>query len=171
MRRRNSCIFLSVMALLLLSWTFAAAERTIPMPQERSTPWGTSLLGSDDQRRYEPVDINPRYRYAVPPRHYPPPYYFYYPHYEQEKRWYEEDLPIPAGRVVMLVDPIQAQVFVNGYAIQRQADLTYEAGLLHGKHQIEVKADGYAPYQQAVNIQGGEMIRLTIRLEKDETSY
>ncbi len=97
-------------------------------------------------------------------KYYPPPCYYYYPYCEREKRWYEEELPIPAGRVVLLVHPVQAQAFANGYPLKRQADLTYDAGLLQGEHQIEVAADGYVTYRRVVDIQGGELIRLTIRL-------
>ncbi len=167
MRPRSSCILVLMLILLVAGWSVAGAERIKP-PQERSTTWGTSSFGTDDPRRYEPVDIYPRYRYPFPLRYYPPPYY-YYPYYEREKRWYEGDLPIPAGRVMLLVDPVQAQVYINGYPLQRQADLTYEAGLLEGEHRIEVMAQGYVTYRRTVDIYGGDMFRLTIRLDKEET--
>lgn len=171
MKLRSNCITLLVLLLIGAGWTVAAAERIKTPPQERSTTWGTYKFGADDSRRYEPVDIYPRYRYSHPSRYYLPPYYYYYPYYEREKRWYEGDLPIPAGRVMLLVEPLQAQVYVNGYPLQRQADLTYEAGLLKGEHQIEVTAQGYLAYRRTVQIHGSELIRLTIRLLEEDSPH
>ena len=122
-----------------------------------------------------PVKVIPggKFHPPYPPAHpgwppYPPyyhPYYGYYPYYEPEKRWYEEEPPTPAGRLMLLVEPVQAEVLVDGYPLQRHPDLSYEVGLLQGEHRVEVSAEGYEPYQRTVDIQGGERISLTIRLK------
>lgn len=96
-----------------------------------------------------------------------PPHLIYPPYYEPRKPWYEDEPPIPAGRLMLLVDPVEAQAYLNGYPLQRHPDLSYEVGLLQGEHQIEVKAEGYVRYNKTVNIQGGERVSLTIRLERN----
>lgn len=118
-------------------------------------------------RIYPDGRFYPGKRHYFYPPYYPYPYHFYPRHLEPGKPWYEDIQPIPAGRVVLYVDPVHAKAFVNGYPLQRHADLTYEIGLLQGEHHVQVKADDYLPYERSIEIQGGELIRLTIRLEKE----
>lgn len=101
------------------------------------------------------------------PGYFPPPYFIYPPHYEPNKPWYREEGPTPAGRLVLMVDPLQAQVLVNGYPLQRHPDLSYDVGLLQGEYQVEVTAEGFVPYTRSVEIRGGDRIHLNIRLEKE----
>jgi hypothetical protein len=113
--------------------------------------------------------------YPVAPPGWPPfppyyhPYYGYYPFYEPEKHWYQEEPPTPAGRLMLLVDPIQAEAFVDGYPLQRHPDLSYAVGLLEGEHRVEVTAEGYESYHRTMDIKGGERISLTIRLKPKAT--
>lgn len=107
-----------------------------------------------------PKPVEPPYYYP-----YPPPYQ-YHPYYPPERPWYEKEMPIPAGRVMLLVEPMQAEVFVNGYPLKRHPDLSYEVSLLEGEHQIEITAEGYGIYRRSIEIRGNERIRLTIRLEQ-----
>lgn len=81
--------------------------------------------------------------------------------------WFDDEILIPAGRLHLLVDPVHAQAFVDGYPLERNPDLSYEVGLLEGEHQVEITAEGYAPFQQTVTIKGGRMLRLNIRLERE----
>lgn len=117
--------------------------------------------------RFYPPDRHPYYRHPGGKHYLYPPYYpyVYTPYFEPEKPWYQEEQPIPAGRVFFLVEPIQAEAFVNGRLLQRHPDLSYEIGLLQGEHELEIKAGGFESYRRKIEIRGGEMIHLTIRLE------
>lgn len=145
---------------------------------ERSHAWGPDPGGIIFDHPYPPPIIYyypppgdpgwPCYHHpGSPPYLHHPPHYGYPPYYEPERPWYEGEPPVPAGRVVLLVDPVQAEAFVNGYPLQRHPDLSYEVGLLQGEHQLMITAEGYAPFQQTVRIRGGERLRLTIRLERN----
>jgi hypothetical protein len=72
----------------------------------------------------------------------------------------------PAGRVLLLVNPVDAEVYVDGVRLQQQADLSYEIGLLAGPHRVEVKKDGYKTYSQHLEIVPGSSLYLPIGLEK-----
>jgi hypothetical protein len=165
-----------------------AAEKELEhsrLPSERSHPWdpGPGKVVLD----YHPPPVlyyypfpgvhspPPGYPIWSPQHHYPdlryhhpysPPFYGYPPGYEPEIPWYEDEPPVPAGRVLMLVEPMQAEVTVNGYSLQRHPDLSYQVSLLQGEHRLEVTAEGYLPFQRSVLIQGGEQLRLTIRLQQ-----
>lgn len=95
-----------------------------------------------------------------------PPYYCYPPHYRPNIPWYEKELPESAGRLSILVDPVRAKVYVDGYSLERHEDLAYEAGLLSGEYKVIVEAEGYKTHEENVRIRGGERVRLSIRLER-----
>ena len=143
-----------------------------PKAPERPHTWGSDPGGIIYDSYYPPVVLHPPYKHPrVQPYYYPQcqqPYHYYSPYYEPEKPWYEDDLPIPAGRVMLLVNPVDAKAFVNGHPLQRHADLSYEAGLLKGKYDLEVRAEGYETYNREVEIRGGEVIRLSIQLKADQ---
>jgi len=92
----------------------------------------------------------------------------YLPHYEPDPLlpWIDDRTLLPAGRLLLLADPVHAQAFVDGYPLERNSDLSYEVGLLEGEHQVEVTAEGYTPFQDTVLIRGGRVLRLNIRLER-----
>jgi hypothetical protein len=142
-----------------------------PVQPERPHTWGPDPGTVIYDGYYPPYIIYPPYQRHGSPHYYHPPYpppYFVYPppYYEPETPWYKDEMPIPAGRVVLLVDPLDAEVFVNGLPLGRNNDLSFEAGLLQGNYEVEVKADGYQTQRRKVEIRGGEIIRLTIRLDK-----
>ncbi len=143
-----------------------------PIPPGRPHTWGSDPGGVIYDGYYPPFIVYPRYGHPQAPHRYhplyPPPYRFYPPYYEPEKPWYKDEMPVPAGRVMLLVDPLHAEAFVNGHPLPRHPDLSYEAGLLKGEYIIMVSAEGYETYNRTVEIRGGEMIRLTIRLEQNE---
>jgi|GEM_PF-2344792 len=143
-----------------------------PTAPERRHTWGPDPGGIIYDRYYPPVIPYPPYKHPrVQPYYYRqchPPFHYYPPYYEPEKPWYEDDLPIPAGRMMLLVDPVDAKALVNGYPLKRHPDLSYEAGLLKGKYDLEVRADGYETYVREVEIRGGERIHLTIKLKKEQ---
>lgn len=129
--------------------------------------WGTDPDGVIYEGYYPPPDC--RYRRSWDHRHLPYycPYLVYPYYYEPARPWYEKDAPIAAGRLQIMVEPVQARAFINGYPLGRHPDLTYEIGLLEGEHHLEVKADGFVTHERTINIQGGQRLRLTIRLDRD----
>ncbi|MDF1615497.1 PEGA domain-containing protein [Desulfurivibrio dismutans] len=111
----------------------------------------------------------PHYHHpGAPPyyRPYYPPFPGYPPYYQRETPWYEEPPPLPAGRLRLLVEPVQAQATINDYPLQRHPDLSFEVGLLPGDYLLQVSAEGYEPQQRQVRIKGGERIHLTVSLER-----
>lgn len=109
----------------------------------------------------------------VPPYPYDPsyrpytwsPYYAPYPSYPPVPEAPREYQLIPAGRLMILTDPVSAEVSVDGVSLQRQSDLSYEVGLLEGRHRVEVRAEGYQAYDKEIKISGGRRVLLTVRLE------
>ena len=189
MKRCMNLVIVSIAAVLLLLPTIGqGGERVWGSPEdlekmrpERPYTWGSDPGGVIYDRRYPPPGVYPYYVVPAPPpyyRHphmpYPPyapqhpPYYAYPPYHEPEVPWYRGEAPIPAGRVSVLVDPLDAEVFIDGHPIGRRPDLTYEAGLLQGRYTVEVRAEGYEPYEKNIAVRGGEVISMTIRLKKDQ---
>jgi hypothetical protein len=72
----------------------------------------------------------------------------------------------PAGRVLILVNPVDAEVYVDGVRLQQRSDLSYEVGLLAGPHRVDVKKDGYRPYSRKVDVAPGGGLYLPIGLEQ-----
>lgn len=104
---------------------------------------------------------------------YPPPSYWYYPYPYYPWPPSPADYPpaseprsqlIPAGRLLVMVDPVDAEVFVDGLRLRQNNDLSYEVGLLVGKHTLMVRAEGYDSYEEAVDVPGGQHVFRTIRL-------
>ena len=108
--------------------------------------------------------------YAAP--YYYAPYPYYYPWggprsvYGPSEGDFGGDAVIPAGRLVLLVDPVTADVFVDGRKLNPRNDLTYQVGLLVGPHEVEVKADGFRAYKNTVDLQAGRRMVLTVRLNR-----
>ncbi len=140
---------------------FHDPEKMLP---QRDHTWGPDPGGIIYDGYYYPQPYMYRpYGHPGWPGYYYPPYP---PYFEPRKPWYEDEPPIPAGRLVLLVDPVEARAYVNGYSLQRHPDLSYEVGLLQGEHLVEVKAEGYVKHKRTIDIRGGERVRLTIRLER-----
>ncbi len=99
----------------------------------------------------------PAYPWSPPPSYYAPP----------SGGPYDQQV-IPAGRVALLVDPVSAEVFVDGHPLTQRSDLSYEVGLLVGKHTVLVRKQGYVPYEETLEISAGQRLMLTIRLNKQD---
>ena len=100
----------------------------------------------------------PGYGYGYP--------YHYYP--KEEKSPYS-DLDIKsAGELIITVEPLEADVLVDGYVLMPDENLTYSIGLLTGEHQVEVKAQGYKPYSEDIEIRPAKSKTLSIKLEKEK---
>lgn len=120
---------------------------------------------------------------------FPPPYPFYYPYGAYAPPPYPWGPPapgyappsyappvpdaynapvIPAGRLALLVDPVSAEVFVDGHRLTQHPDLSYEVGLLVGSHTVTVRKEGYEAFEQAIEIPPNQRIMLTVRLRPAE---
>lgn len=91
-------------------------------------------------------------------------YYFHYP--KEEKSPYDNLQYKPAGELQIKVKPAQAKVLVDGYALTQGEDLSYKIGLLTGKHRVKAQAEGFKPFWEEIQIQGGERKILSIELKK-----
>jgi hypothetical protein len=164
MRRARTSIWASVSALALLA--FAASA-----PDPAAAGYLYDGSGGYDAPWYE-TPYAPAYPYS-PPGYAPPPYPYYYPWSYQrgiyggppESERGARDV-IPAGRLVLLVEPVSAEVLVDGYPLKQRNDLSYQIGLLVGKHAVEVRAEGYQPYRREVNVEPGRQMMLTVRLNR-----
>lgn len=72
----------------------------------------------------------------------------------------------PAGRVVIQVDPEDAEVFVDGLRLQQLPDLSYQVTLLAGKQHIDIKKEGYESFSEDVTVQPGAGLVVSISLNK-----
>lgn len=150
---------LAVITLLILPLAARAEEEgpeSLLHPRQPHA-WDTSVGRAINGRRYP-------YRYYL---YYPP--YIYPPHHARRKPWYKDELPAPAGRLLVLVDPVEAEVYVDGYPLKRHADLSYEVGLLEGEYLLEVRAVGYQAYEQIIQIRGAKYSEFIIRLDPSQS--
>lgn len=127
----------------------SAAELSVEAPSYGPPPAGTIYGGP-----YPP----PYGYYPYPYYPWPPPQSYSPPASEPRSQL------IPAGRLIILADPVDAEVLVDGLRLRQNNDLSYEVGLLVGKHTLTVRADGYDPYEEAVDIPGGQHVFRTVRL-------
>jgi len=97
--------------------------------------------------------------------YYSPPYGGYHPGSGADTSPYPAEVK-PAGRLFIQIEPLDAQVMIDGYALRQKDDLTYEAGLFTGTHHVEAKREGFKPYKADVDIQPGMGTLITIVLEK-----
>ena len=74
----------------------------------------------------------------------------------------------PAGRLFIQIEPLDAQVTVDGYALKQKEDLTYEVGLFTGVHHVEIRKEGFQTYKADVDIQPGMGTLITAVLEKSQ---
>ncbi|ADH87087.1 carboxypeptidase-like regulatory domain-containing protein [Desulfurivibrio alkaliphilus] len=156
--------------------TAAQGKRPPAIPPQPEHSWGAPPGEVIFDTPYAPPYLYhppPGYPGRPPYYHYPgyPPYFYphYPPHpgyYQRETPWYEAPPPLPAGRVYLLVEPVQAQATINDYPLQRHPDLSYQLALLPGEYRLQVTAEGYQPVQRQLRIQGGERLQLTISLER-----
>lgn len=156
-------LFLIILSILLLCFSFnpsSGGEKHLAKEaiKNRIEEWNGS----------RPYWEHRHYPYSYP---YPYPYYPYPPipylRYEESRRSPYESLEVKqAGRLSIVVEPFDAEVFVDGYQLKQKEDLTYEIGLLTGMHKVEAKKEGYKPYSIEVVVEPGRMIPLAIELKK-----
>jgi len=158
-------ISIIILSLLLLCSSFipsSAGEKQLAKEtiKNRIEQWGGQRPYWE--QRYYPYS----YPYSYPYHYFPyPP--IPYLRYEESNRSPYESLEVKqAGRLSIVVEPFDAEVFVDGYKLNQKTDLTYEIGLLTGIHRVEVKKEGYKPYSIEVVVEPGKMIPLAIELKK-----
>lgn len=71
-----------------------------------------------------------------------------------------------SGWVHILVDPPDAEVYLDGIKMDRGEDQAYEEGALTGRHRVEVKKEGYHDYVSYVMVHQAVKERLKISLKK-----
>jgi hypothetical protein len=108
---------------------------------------------------------NPNSPYYQPYYPYYYPYGGYYPGSGANTSPYPTDVK-PAGRLFIQIEPLDAQVMVDGYSLKQKDDLTYEVGLFTGTHHVEAQKEGFKNYKVDVDIQPGMGTLITIVLEK-----
>lgn len=148
-----------------------------------ATPAGADKLKL--QKDGKTVELNaPAPSYGPPPMGYiyggpypaPYPYYPYPPPYMYAPPPGENRAPpapgnttagqehIPVGQIIILTDPVSAEVFLDGLRLTQRDDLSYAVGLLEGRHKVKVQAQGYVAYDKTIDVLGGRGKFLTIRL-------
>ena len=66
---------------------------------------------------------------------------------------YTADPAPSAGRLRVDMDPdIEGQVYLDGYYVGRQADLSHALEVTSGQHAIEIRADGYQVLQDDIAV-------------------
>ena len=73
---------------------------------------------------------------------------------------------IRAGHIQLVVDPVDATVYIDGYKVMQRPDLSYTFNLLEGRHRLQVVREGFKPYDQPLDVPGGGGFVLGVRLEK-----
>lgn len=72
----------------------------------------------------------------------------------------------PAGRVLLVVDPVDAEVYVDGLRLQQLPDLSYQIALLAGAHRLEVRREGYRTAFHLLDVPPGAGLYLPVSLER-----
>jgi hypothetical protein len=131
-------------------------------------PWYGRYSGIRPPYAYTPYGHTP---YGYSPYGYPPGMYgpWTYP----PPPWYgEKESPYAslqvnlAGHLTVLVDPLDAEVRVDGKKIKQIEDLSYQVGLLAGTYKVEARKEGYKPFSKDVEIRAGGGVFLPIQLTK-----
>lgn len=132
-------------------------ELNAELPSYGSPPRGHIYGGSyPAPHPYYPYGWPPPYMYAPSKGEYRAP-----PAPADSKEGQEY---IPVGQVIILVDPVSAEVFLDGLRLTQRDDLSYAVGLLEGRHKVKIQAEGYVAYDKTINVSGGRGKFLTIRL-------
>jgi hypothetical protein len=161
---------------------YAAARRSssIFLPSSRVTsryyPWYGSGFGLG--LSYYPYGYGYGYGFGSPywgrSLWYDPflfyPYDMYYPSYgvaAAEPRDRGDDVPV--GSLRLKVKPSHARVYVDGALVGTVDDfdgLAHHLDLEPGRHELEIRADGYAPYTTDVTVEAGRTRTARASLEK-----
>ena len=70
-----------------------------------------------------------------------------------------------AGRIQVRVEPIGAEVYIDGGPVPVQADGSHVINLLAGRHHLQVLHKGFKPHEQELSVMGGSGVVITLQLE------
>ncbi len=73
--------------------------------------------------------------------------------------------PVPVGRVVVDVEPTDAEVWLNGRKLAPSASGHFEWSLVEGRYPLEVRAAGRRTFRREVVVEPGRHTELRVRLE------
>lgn len=71
-----------------------------------------------------------------------------------------------AGQIRLIIDPVDAKVFIDGQEVGQQPDLSYVVNLLEGRHRLQIAREGFKPHDQPLDVPGGGGFVLTVQMEK-----
>ncbi len=152
--------------LLCLASTAGAAELNLKKSGEKAdasiklrveapsyqAPAGSHLYGAPyppPHPYYYPYPYPPPYPYTPPPAAAPAP---------MEQPRYD------AGHIILLVDPVGAEVYLDGLRLKQRDDLSYAVAVLEGRHVLKVASQGFETYEKPIEVLGGRGAFLTVRL-------
>jgi hypothetical protein len=168
-RARNSMnrytLGLALVALLLPALSAPAAEMTLKKEGDKRD---TSIKLRAEAPSYAAPPGSYLYGGTYPPPH---PYYYPYPYPAPYAYPPAAAAPMPmdkqrydAGHVIVLVEPISAEVYFDGLRLKQRDDLSYAVAVLEGRHKLRVAAQGFETYEKQVEVQGGRGAFVTVRL-------
>jgi hypothetical protein len=74
----------------------------------------------------------------------------------------------PGGRLVIEVEPRDAEVFVDGLKLTTRGPHGFEIGVLAGRHRLDVRRAGRRPWSQDVDVPPGGGLLVTVELMEEE---
>ena len=91
---------------------------------------------------------------------------YYWLHYNQESASGYNIEVKPAGRILIQVEPLDAEIYVDGRKLQQLPDLSFQAGLFAGTHHVDIIKQGYKKFSEDVTIYPGGGLVIPVKLEK-----
>jgi hypothetical protein len=70
----------------------------------------------------------------------------------------------PGGRLVIEVEPRDADVYVDGMRLTNRSEQGFDLGLLAGRHRVDVRRAGSQPWSQEVDVPAGGGLLITVEL-------
>lgn len=70
----------------------------------------------------------------------------------------------PGGRLVIEVEPKDAEVYVDGMRLTTKGQHGFEMGLLAGRHRLDVRRAGMQPWSQDVDVPAGGGLLVKVEL-------
>lgn len=168
-RARNSmnryALGLALVALLLPALSAPAAEMTLKKEGDKRD---TSIKLRAEAPSYRAPPGSYLYGGPYPA---PQPYYYPFPYAPPYPYPPAATAPMPvdkqrydAGHVIVLVDPVGAEVYFDGLRLKQRDDLSYAVAVLEGRHVLRVAAQGYETYEKPLEVLGGRGAFVTVRL-------
>jgi len=72
----------------------------------------------------------------------------------------------PAGRILIQVEPLDAEVYVDGRRLQQLPDLSFQVGLFAGAHHVDIIKQGYERFSEDVTVYPGAGLVIPVKLKK-----